>query len=156
MKSKVLVVGDATTGSVIHVSENNPEYGYIRLQQAKTNVDDNGFLKRVVLSALIQGPVVDLKEMNFYAGQIMPGTIVVEESLTPFNKKNPERDLKIAGKTGIICKLDDQPIYRRVTYKQNPEALDKTIQHTNVDELREAYVVQNANSSIKPNKEFDI
>jgi hypothetical protein len=45
--------------------------------------------------------------MGFYAGQELPGTIVIEESLTPFNKKAPERDLKIAGETGIVCRVGD-------------------------------------------------
>jgi hypothetical protein len=98
MNSKVLVVADAT-GAVINVSENNPEYGYVKLQQAKTVVDDNGFLRRTVLTSLILAPLDILKEMNYYGGQILPGTLVIEESLAPFNKKTPERDLKIAGKT---------------------------------------------------------
>jgi hypothetical protein len=155
MNSKVLVVADAT-GAVINVSENNPEYGYVKLQQAKTVVDDNGFLRRTVLTALIQSSVDILKEMNYYGGQILPGILVIEEALTPFNKKNPERDLKIAGKTGIVCRLDDQPIYRRVVYRQDSNAYDKTIQHTNVEELREAYNAQKATSAIKPNQDFAI
>lgn len=155
MNSKVLVVADAT-GAVINVSGNNPEYGYVKLQQAKTVVDENGFLRRTVLTSLIQAPVSILQEMNYYGGQILSGTLVVEESLTPFNKKNPERDLKIAGKTGIVCRLDDQPIYRRVRYSENPDAVNKTIQHTNVEELREAYNAQKASSAIKPNGDFAI
>jgi hypothetical protein len=155
MNSKVLVVADAT-GAVINVSENNPEYGYVKLQQAKTVVDDNGFLRRTVLTSLILAPLDILKEMNYYGGQILPGTLVIEESLTPFNKKTPERDLKIAGKTGIVCRLDDQPIYRRVRYSESPDAVNKTIQHTNVEELREAYNAQKASSAIKPNGDFAI
>jgi hypothetical protein len=155
MNSKVLVVADAT-GAVINVSENNPEYGYVKLQQAKTVVDDNGFLRRTVLTALIQSSVDILKEMNYYGGQILPGILVIDEALAPFNKKNPERDLKIAGKTGIVCRLDDQPIYRRVVYRQDPSSTDKTIQHTNVEELREAYNAQKATSAIKPNQDFAI
>jgi hypothetical protein len=155
MNSKVLVVADAT-GAVINVSENNPEYGYVKLQQAKTVVDDNGFLRRTVLTSLILAPLDILKEMNYYGGQILPGTLVIEESLAPFNKKTPERDLKIAGKTGIVCRLDDQPIYRRVRYSESPDAVNKTIQHTNVEELREAYNAQKASSAIKPNGDFAI
>jgi hypothetical protein len=155
MNSKFLVVADAT-GAVINVSENNPEYGYVKLQQAKTVVDDNGFLRRTVLTSLILAPLDILKEMNYYGGQILPGTLVIEESLAPFNKKTPERDLKIAGKTGIVCRLDDQPIYRRVRYSESPDAVNKTIQHTNVEELREAYNAQKASSAIKPNGDFAI
>lgn len=156
MNSKVLVVADATTNAVINVSTNNPEWGYVKLQQAKTVVDDNGFLRRTVLTSLIQAPVAILQEMKYYGGQILPGTLVIEESLEPFNKKNPERDLKIAGKTGIVCRVDDQPIYRRVRYTENADAVNKTIQHTNVEELREAYNAQSATTGIKPNGDFAI
>ena len=48
---------------------------------------------------------------------MLPGKIVVVESLTPFNPENPDRDLKIAGGTGVICRIDDQPIYRQTFYK---------------------------------------
>lgn len=155
MNSKVLVVGDPTTNSAINVSPKNPEWGYVKLQQSKVDVDDNGFLRRYVLTALIKAPIDILKEMNYYHGQILNGTLVVEESLEPFNKKDPNRDLKIAGATGIVCKLDDQPIYRRVVYKKDPNALPKTIEHTNKEELREAYNAVKP-SAIKPNQDFAI
>jgi hypothetical protein len=155
MNSKVLVVGDATTGSAIVVSQNNPEWGYVKLQQSKVSVDDNGFLRRNVLTALIKAPVDILKEMNYFNGQVLNGSLVIEESLEPFNKKDPNRDLKVAGKTGIVCKLDDQPIYRRIVYREDPNAVNKTIQHTNVEELREAYNADK-NTAIKPNQDFAI
>ena len=40
---KVKVVANATTGSVINVSENNPDYAYVRLEQKRPFIDDNGF-----------------------------------------------------------------------------------------------------------------
>jgi hypothetical protein len=157
MNSKVVIVADATTGAVIHVSANNPEYGYVKLQQVRTIVDDNGFLRKQVMSALIQAPVGILQEMNYNAGQILDGKIIIKESLTPFNKKNPERDLKIAGKTGIVCTVEGQPIYRKTVYNTSSNAVDLTIQHDNVEELREAYIAQNAISkAIVPNEEFTI
>jgi hypothetical protein len=155
MNSKVLVVGDSTTGSAIVVSPKNPEWGYVKLQQSKVSVDDNGFLRRNVLTALIKAPVDILKEMNYYHGQVLNGTLVIEESLEPFNKKDPNRDLKVAGATGIVCKLDDQPIYRRVIYRDNPNAANKTIEHNNKEELREAYNAAKP-SAIKPNQDFAI
>ena len=45
MNSKVVVLGDETTKTVVNVSENNPDYGYIRVQQVRTMIDDNGFLR---------------------------------------------------------------------------------------------------------------
>ena len=57
MNAKVRVVADATTGSVINVSENNPEYGFVRLEQTRTHIDNNGFLRRKVINALVHGTV---------------------------------------------------------------------------------------------------
>jgi hypothetical protein len=157
MNSKVVIVADATTGAVIHVSANNPDYGYVRLQQVRTVVDDNGFLRRQVMSALIQAPVGILQEMGYHAGQILDGKIIIKESLTPFNKKSPERDLKVAGKTGIVCTVEGQPIYRKTVYNTSSNAADLTIQHDNIEELRNAYAAQNATSkAIVPNEDFTI
>jgi hypothetical protein len=158
MNSKVVIVADATTGAVIHVSANNPDYGYVRLQQVRTVVDDNGFLRRQVMSALIQAPVGILQEMGYHAGQILDGKIIIKESLTPFNKKSPERDLKVAGKTGIVCTVDGQPIYRKTVYNTSSNAADLTIQHDNVEELRTAYAMQSAavTPAMKPNEDFTI
>lgn len=157
MNSKVIIVADATTGSVIYTSANNPDFGYVRLQQVRSIINDNGFLSRNVMSALIKAPVDILKEMNYQAGQVLNGQIIIKESLTPFNKKDPDRDLKVAGKTGIVCRVDDQPIYRKTVYSTSSNATDITIQHTNIDELKEAYIAQSAvSSAIKPNEEFTI
>lgn len=157
MNSKVVIVADATTGAVIYPSANNPEWGYVRLQQVRTVIDDNGFLRRQTLGSLVQAPVSILKEMGYYAGQILDGKIVIKESLTPFNTKNPDRDLKIAGKTGIVCTFEGQPIYRKTMYNSAGTASDTTIQHDNVEELRNAYNAQLANSSaMKPSNDFTL
>ena len=105
MNSTVKVVADATTGAVVKVSENNPDYASVRVEQTRMVIGNNNFIERKTVSALLQGSTADLQIMGFYAGQELPGTIVIEESLTPFNKKNPERDLKVAGETGIILSL---------------------------------------------------
>ena len=107
--SKVVVTGDQN-GNVIGVSENNPDYGYVRVEQTGTFINDQGWLRSSKRSTLIKGLVRDLEEANFSIGQEMPGKIVVVESLIPFNPENPDRDLKIAGTTGVICRIDDQPI----------------------------------------------
>jgi hypothetical protein len=109
------------------------------------------------MSALIQAPVGILQEMGYYAGQILDGKIIIKESLTPFNKKSPERDLKIAGKTGILCKVGDEPIYRKTVYNTSSNAADITIQHDNVEELREAYAVQRVSTTtVRANEDFTI
>ena len=147
MNSKVIVLADETTGSVVNVSQNNPEYGYIRVQQVRTMIDDNGFLRRKPVSALIPGTLAELKESGFFAGQELDGKIVVEESLEPFNEKDPKRDLKIAGDTGVVCTLGGLPIYRRTKMSFDGNVADKLIKHDNVEQLRNAYAAQSGKSS---------
>ena len=65
MNSKVIVLADETTGAVVNVSQNNSEYGYIRVQQVRTMIDDNGFLRRKPISALVPGTLAELKESGF-------------------------------------------------------------------------------------------
>lgn len=139
MNSKVVVLADETTGAVVNVSQNNPEYGYLRVQQVRTMIDDNGFLRRKPVSALIPGTVDELKASGFFAGQELDGKIIVEESLEPFNEKNPDRDLKIAGETGIVCTLGGLPIYRRTKMSFDGSLTDTLVKHDNVEQLREAY-----------------
>jgi hypothetical protein len=144
MNSTVKIVADATTGAVVRVSETNPDFSSVRLEQVRTVIGSNNFVERKTVSTLLQGSTEDLTAMGFYAGQELPGSIVVEESLTPFNKKSPERDLKIAGETGIVCRVGDQPIYRRSTYSTASNAQDTLIKHDNVEQLRSAYAQNNS------------
>jgi hypothetical protein len=154
MNSKVKVVALDETGLVINQSKSNPEYGYVRVEQTRTMVDDNGFLRRKNVSTLIHGTMDELSATNFYAGQELPGAIVIKESLEPFNAKNPERDLKIAGETGIICKVGDSPIYRKTVYTPASNVQDELIQHDNVAELRAAYETSSS-SAMTANTDFD-
>jgi hypothetical protein len=156
MNAKVRVVADATTGSVINVSENNPEYGFVRLEQTRTHIDSNGFLRRKVINALVHGTVEELQAAGFFANQELPGTILIKESMEPFNKKNPERDLKIGGNTGILCTVDGAPIYRKTIYSLQSNVEDVLIQHTNTEELRTAYAKRdNSVATITANTDFD-
>jgi hypothetical protein len=145
MNSTVKIVADATTGAVVRVSENNPDFASVRVEQTRMVIGNNNFIERKTVSALLQGSTADLTLMGFYAGQELPGTIVIEESMTAFNKKTPERDLKVAGDTGIICTVGGQPIYRRAVYSSASNAQDTLIKHDNVEQLRSAY--SQANSS---------
>ncbi len=74
---------------------------------------------------------------NLSAGSVVDGKLVIEESLVPFSKTNPARDLK---KTpdGITCKVDDAPIYRRTVFTNDMSKVDVTITHTNGEELSKA------------------
>ena len=109
--------------------------------------EKSGFLRPRVVTALIPGLVTDLQLMSFYAGQQLDGKVVIEESLAPFNSKTPERDLKVAGTTGIVCTVDGAPIYRRTKFSFDVNAQDTFVKHTNVEELRAAYALQEGTSS---------
>lgn len=146
MKSKVIVAADAA-GNVVVPSVNNPEWGHIRVTQKRVMIDERGFARPKTASALIAGTVKDLKAFNWKAGQELGGTIYYKEQLEPFNKKDPKRDMKIAGKTGIPCCVNGEVIYRKGFYTTNPNQDDVYIldeygcivTHDNGDAIREAY-----------------
>ena len=139
MNSKVKVTADESTGAVVIISKNNPEWGHIRVKQVRASFDDNGFVRKRGISALIHGTVEDLKDFKWMNNQEIAGKIIFKESLEPFNTNNPEKDYKIAGKTGIVCCVDGQPIYRKTFYTTNSSAEDTSIVHDNVDDIRAAY-----------------
>ena len=123
------------------------------MSQLRPLIDEkSGFLRSKVVTALIPGQIESLQLMDFYAGQSLDGKIVIEESLQPFNKKTPERDLKVAGSTGIVCNVDGAPIYRRTKFSFDVNAQDTYVKHTNTEEIKAAWAIENSKSSaIKPN-----
>jgi hypothetical protein len=135
MKNQVVVTGDAA-GNVIVTSKNNPEYGFIRVEQSRMLVDDRGWARKKTVSSLIPGKVEDLKGFEWSAGEMVSGKVVVNESLKPFNEQEPDRDLKIAGETGVICTFEGQPIYRKTVFSFETNAADTFVKHDNVDEIR--------------------
>ena len=143
MNSKVKVTAEEVTGNVVVVSKNNPEWGHIRVEQSRTTIDDNGFARKRNISALIHGTVEDLKSFKWVNGQEVTGQIIAKESLEPFNMNSPERDYKIAGKTGIVCCQDGQPIYRKTFYTLNSSAEDVLVSHNNIEDIRAAYSTSN-------------
>jgi hypothetical protein len=135
--SKVTVVAD-DNGNVIRQSK-NPEIGYVRVTQDAVSYSSSGWVQRKTRSALILGNIDDLKELNFKKGQTLDGKIVVKESTEPFNAEDPDRDLKIAGSTGIICcTADGEPIYRTTFYDATGLQEDNMIPHANGDAIRAA------------------
>ena len=144
MTGKVKVTSDQN-GNIIGVSQNNPEYGYIRVEQEANQINSKGWLRITRRFAFIKGTVKDLQAANFTKHSVLPGKIVVKESFFPFNLENPDKNLKIAGDTGIICRVNDEPIYRDTFYTTDVNAEDELIMHTNTDEIRE---VQEANKNL--------
>jgi len=144
MKAKVTVKADEL-GNVIKKSENNPEYGHIGVVQTRVLVDDKGFARVSNLHAIIPGKIEDLKAFGWEAGEQIEGKVVIKESLTPFNNKSPERDYKFAGDTGIVCCQDGQPIYRKHIFSFSLNAEDVSVEHTNGEEISEAYSTKKEN-----------
>ena len=90
------------------------------------------------LSTLILGNTDVLTEYAKQLGKTIPGKIVVVESFEPFNSSDPDRDLKYAGNTGIICCQDGQPIYRKTEYTLDQTREDVLLDHNNGDAIRAA------------------
>ena len=129
MNSDVVVTANAE-GHVIVQSKKNSIFGFIRLEQVRLYVKDDWCTEKK-LSALVRGTMIRLKKLGWVEGQVLPGKITIIEQMIPFNKKSPERDFKVAGKTGIVCIKDYNPIYRNCFWSEDPNALDVLIRHDN-------------------------
>ena len=125
-------------GNAIRVSKTNAEYAHIRLVQQKVFFNTQGWVDNKSRSTLVHGKLEDLKAMGFEPGQELSGNIVIREQTEPFNSSNPDRDLKKAGDTGIICCAHGEPIYRRTFYDASGKEQDVLVAHTNGDAIREA------------------
>jgi hypothetical protein len=135
--SKVKVSATAQ-GLVIVPSENSIGYGYIRIEQDRAFVNDKNWVSVNKVSTLLYGTIEDLSRFGYTAGMELPGKILIKESLEPFNTENPEKDYKIAGKTGIVCCLDGQPIYRKTFYNASGTENDIFIAHNNGNAIKAA------------------
>tara|TARA_B110001452_G_scaffold117262_2_gene97298 strand:- start:318 stop:935 length:618 start_codon:yes stop_codon:yes gene_type:complete len=152
MENQVTIVPNET-GAKIRISKNNSDYGHVLLKQEKTIIGSNGWVKTTRLHALLHGEVDDLKNIGIKKMKTLPGQIVVKESTTPFNEKNPDMDLKIAGKTGIVCCKDGEPIYRRALYDASMTEVDEFIAHNNNEDIRAANK-ENAEKALNANTDF--
>lgn len=137
MPNQVEVLAD-DMGNVVRLSKNNPDYGYIKLGYNSITIGKGGWLKPRNLTSIILGNTEDLIMYSKTIGKSLPGKIVVKESLNPFNKKDPNRDLKYAGDTGVVCCVDGQPIYRKTEYVSDLSIEDTLINHDNGDDIRSA------------------
>lgn len=133
MEGSSVTVEANPEGDVITKSPNNPDWGWIRVIQNRHLFDEtSGILKIVFCSALVQGRLKDLRKLRWKNGQILPGKIIYKDSLEPYRKVDSHRDFKIAGKTGIVCSINGNPIYRKYFYSANPEAQDTHLNHDGV------------------------
>tara|TARA_R100001163_G_C5050480_1_gene187358 strand:- start:778 stop:1329 length:552 start_codon:yes stop_codon:yes gene_type:complete len=143
--NKVAIVRDEQ-GNTLRISKNNPEFAFVRLQQDRVLVSSSGWVNKKTVSTLLHGRLDDLQTLNLDQKEFVNGTIVVKEQLDPFSSDNPDRDLKMAGDTGIVCSFNESPIYRKTFYTQNQNAEDILIAHDNVDEIRIALATDNIES----------
>lgn len=137
MNSKVKVIA-GKNGQVVQQSTNNPNYGYIQVAQTRVGMKNN-FMETRRLVAIIPGSLEDLRNANWKENQDVDGKIIIRESVVPFNDDNPDLDIKTAGKTGVVCKIGEDPIYRKHFYVTDPEAQDVLLEHTNSSEIKIAY-----------------
>ena len=131
-ENQIQIIADEN-GNKIRVSANNPEYAHVRLVQEKIWIAPSGWVRKRSMSTLLHGKLDHLKELGINKMKYLPGQIVITESLD-----GNDRDLKYAGDTGVICRVDDQPIYRVTEYDASCTRVDTLIAHTNGDEIREA------------------
>ena len=147
-----LVTVRKENGATVRVS-NNPEYGFIVLEQIASELKD-GWISDKTLTTIIQGKISVLESMDLSKPLI--GKIVVKESLRPFNNKMPERDLKYAGDTGIVCMDGDNPIYRKTEFTYDINKHSEFIKHTNGAEIRNANSTNQAVESLSAFKQESV
>lgn len=126
--SNVIVTADQAGRVIVPAGT---DFGYIRVEQSTTKFTDRGFAVKSIVSALVFAKLDVLKSLGWQDNQEIEGKIIIKESLTPFNKKNPEKDYKTAGETGILCTKNGKPIYRRAVYTTDMSAVDTLIAHDN-------------------------
>lgn len=131
MNNKVTVLASANE-TLVTVNPNNPEYGYIRVGQTLSKFSPEGWIKNENRSFLLKGRVAELQNCGLSVGQGMPGRLVRQEALEPFDDYSQP---KVAGDSGVICKVNGQPIYSRVVYDATGTMEDTLIAHDNKEEI---------------------
>lgn len=122
----------------------------IRLNQSVATVDDRGFVKASNRVFYVKGSKEDLQALGWNKDTKLKGNLVIQESLEPFNKSNPDYDFKVVPGTGVICTLDGEPIYRRTIWDPTGNVEDTFIQHDNKAEILEALAMRDSAERIAP------
>jgi hypothetical protein len=156
-------------GLTITKFENNPEEGYLVLMQNKPKLValfSGTQLKMQSSTCLLKG-AVDMLEFMVEewseAGKI-PGNIITSEFLEkdlPISLYTEDGDLKayaenlrkVAGDTGVTCKLGGQDIFRMKSYTADLTITDTLIAHDNAAEITAAQ--RAAKQPITANNNFD-
>jgi hypothetical protein len=136
-QTKVDIIADEF-GNIICQSSINSEFGHVNLQQVRDISIAVGCVQKSTLKTSLFGKLEDLKSIGLESFKSLPGKILIKESLESFNEKNPDRDLKYAGDTGIICCNDGQPIYRKTFYVNETSTEDELVEVYNITEIEHA------------------
>jgi hypothetical protein len=157
--SNVVVVADEL-GNVIRQSKTNSDYGFIKLEQ-KRFILGNGrtnFVDAKPVTTILLEKVSVLQTLELQANEVLVGKIIIKESLVPFNKNDADRDLKVAGQTGIVCSVDGQPIYRKTFFIGDVSAQDTLVAHDNGEAISLANKGNTAkvNTTVTPAEAFGI
>jgi len=145
--NKVQIIPDEL-GNVVRQSKNNSEFGYVRLQQDRVTYGTNGWVKRSQVSTLLHGKMDDFDAIGIKDQSELNGKIIIKEQTEPFSANMPDRDLKYAGDTGVICCIYGEPIYRKTFFVTDVNAEDVFVAHDNGDAIREANGI--VSNTIKP------
>lgn len=146
-------------GSLITVSGNNTEYGWIRLEQERFVL--GSWAQNKTVSALMMGTVENLElivnSLNLKDGSTVPGQIVTKMSHEPFY---PGQGMHCYGDSGIPCLKDGQPIYRQTMYTQDLTETDELIAWNNQEDYR-AHIAETKQNNVieapvSANDAFDV
>ena len=144
--SKVTVI-ETANGSAINVNPNNPEFGYIRVGQTLSKFNQDGWLQSENRYFLLKGKIEELQNSGIQSGHTLPGKLVRQESLEPFDAYSSP---KVAGDSGVICTVNGQPIYSRVVYDATGTMQDALIAHDNKEEIVAALSTNNVRPVVGP------
>ena len=115
--NKVKVIADAN-GSIITQNQNNPEYGYIRVEQGAVNLGRWANVENRV--AFIQGTMENLSTavslMGLKANKELDGKIVIKEQFTPFYEGQARKTYgdSVSPVFKMVLKSIAKPITRQI------------------------------------------
>tara|TARA_R110000868_G_C10596800_1_gene740086 strand:- start:141 stop:608 length:468 start_codon:yes stop_codon:yes gene_type:complete len=123
---------------ILGVSTNNPEFGYIRVEEnGAVSFGNGGWLNSSSKTALIKGKTADLQTFinknNVRAGYELSGQIVIIEQTTPFYAgQQPKINPSTSEVLYVTVAGIKTPIYRQTEFTQDMTRQDSMLQHENV------------------------
>ena len=139
MANSVKIIGKNNQSTeILGVSNNNPDYGYIRVESTgEVTFGTGGWLNSSSKTALIKGKTADLKTFiaknNVTLGYEMPGQIVIMEQTTPFYAgQQPKINPSTSEVLYVTVNGVKSPIYRSTEFTQDMTRVDSMLQHENV------------------------